>query len=155
MLIVSDCFYCEQPWDKYQPCSSPHCHQLVLSCQECRGQGSTACCHLCKEIAERSKVEGQRPKEECECTHGRVRIPHETFNSETEMHHDRGQSGDNFKLKSQGNLQQDKEIESNFDERWQLKLSLEWHCFKLFKQLQTNSCFPKLEIYTLIPSVAF
>ncbi|XP_072019894.1 thiosulfate sulfurtransferase/rhodanese-like domain-containing protein 2 [Amphiura filiformis] len=76
---ISTCFYCSQPWDKYQPCSSPHCHQLVLSCPQCRGQGSTACCHSCKEIAERVEVEGQRPKEECECTRERVRIPQETI----------------------------------------------------------------------------
>jgi len=49
--VISKCIFCSEAWDKYEPCSSSHCHQLVLSCTACRNQGNTTCCHMCKQNA--------------------------------------------------------------------------------------------------------
>lgn len=74
--IISDCRYCGAPWDRYELCSSASCRQLVLSCPGCRQSGLTACCPTCQ-----SKEPGHdsasalHPKEECECTAARPRIP--------------------------------------------------------------------------------
>ncbi|XP_071941859.1 thiosulfate sulfurtransferase/rhodanese-like domain-containing protein 2 [Antedon mediterranea] len=72
--IVAECSYCSKPFDKYQPCSSKHCHQLVLSCDQCRVCGKTACCEMCQEKATR-RQEGTKVVEECSCTKKRRRIP--------------------------------------------------------------------------------
>eukprot|EP00058_Branchiostoma_floridae_P005022 XP_002590510.1 hypothetical protein BRAFLDRAFT_86181 [Branchiostoma floridae] len=73
--IVGECFYCKEAWDKYQPCSSAHCHQLVLSCDRCTAAGYTACCRECQLQAARDSAQGVRCREECACTKGRRRIP--------------------------------------------------------------------------------
>lgn len=75
--ILSACFYCAQPWDDYTPCTSTHCHQLVLICSSCRHQGHTACCSTCQE-----NNELKRPHEQCECTAKRARIPIEKVGEE-------------------------------------------------------------------------
>ncbi|KAM3613060.1 uncharacterized protein V6R79_019536 [Siganus canaliculatus] len=76
--VISDCRYCDSPWDQYELCSTQFCCQLVLSCPACRQGGHTACCPTCQ-----TKGQAQREafpavvhhKEECECTDGRPRIP--------------------------------------------------------------------------------
>lgn len=74
--IISDCRYCGIPWDQYELCSSVSCRQLVLSCPGCRQEGLTACCPTCqsKERAH-DATSALHPKEECECTATRPRIP--------------------------------------------------------------------------------
>ncbi|XP_013882781.1 thiosulfate sulfurtransferase/rhodanese-like domain-containing protein 2 [Austrofundulus limnaeus] len=74
--VISDCRYCGGPWDRYQLCSSRFCCQLVLSCPGCRRAGRTACCPTCQTKAPPpSEADCRRPKEECECTDTRARIP--------------------------------------------------------------------------------
>ncbi|XP_066297058.1 thiosulfate sulfurtransferase/rhodanese-like domain-containing protein 2 [Branchiostoma lanceolatum] len=76
--IVGKCFYCKDAWDEYKPCSSAHCHQLVLSCDRCTAAGRTACCRECQLQAAGALAQGVRCREECACTKGRRRIPVET-----------------------------------------------------------------------------
>ncbi|XP_056147593.1 thiosulfate sulfurtransferase/rhodanese-like domain-containing protein 2 [Lampris incognitus] len=78
--IISECRYCGSPWDQYQPCSTHYCHQLVLSCPSCRQKEHTACCPTCqsKEQTE-EEASAPQPKEECECTDGRPRIPQDVL----------------------------------------------------------------------------
>ena len=71
--ILSRCRYCQIPWDKYYPCHSKHCHQLVLSCETCRSRDFVTCCPKCKEQDVKSIL-----REECDCTRNRPRIPLET-----------------------------------------------------------------------------
>ncbi|XP_038058117.1 thiosulfate sulfurtransferase/rhodanese-like domain-containing protein 2 [Patiria miniata] len=73
--VVADCFHCGQAWDQYQPCSSSHCHQLVLACPSCREAGQTTCCRLCRDISNRASSEGGKVREECLCTRTRERVP--------------------------------------------------------------------------------
>lgn len=76
--IISDCRYCGLPWDQYELCSTQFCHQLVLSCPSCRKKGCTACCPSCQRKGEtwhKETADTQHPKEECECTDTRARIP--------------------------------------------------------------------------------
>ncbi|XP_033624156.1 thiosulfate sulfurtransferase/rhodanese-like domain-containing protein 2 [Asterias rubens] len=75
--VVSNCFHCDQPWDEYQPCSSTHCHQYVLSCPACRASDLTSCCKLCGELNDRAEKQKSKTKEECLCTRRRERIPEE------------------------------------------------------------------------------
>ncbi|XP_071482277.1 thiosulfate sulfurtransferase/rhodanese-like domain-containing protein 2, partial [Diadema antillarum] len=87
--IISNCFHCGSAWDQYQPCTSEHCHQLVLSCPACREAGQTACCRRCGELAaeyaggEHHKSSKKR-REECSCTRNRERIPLEKLEDERE-----------------------------------------------------------------------
>uniref|UniRef100_A0A3B5MMI7 Rhodanase C-terminal domain-containing protein n=1 Tax=Xiphophorus couchianus TaxID=32473 RepID=A0A3B5MMI7_9TELE len=70
--------YCGLPWDQYELCSTQFCCQLVLSCPSCRKKGCTACCPSCQRKGETQDKEAsdvQHPKEECECTDTRARIP--------------------------------------------------------------------------------
>ncbi|XP_078696074.1 thiosulfate sulfurtransferase/rhodanese-like domain-containing protein 2 [Branchiostoma floridae x Branchiostoma belcheri] len=73
--IVGKCFYCKEAWDEYKPCSSAHCHQLVLSCDRCTAAGWTTCCRDCQLQAAGASARGVRCREECACTKGRRRIP--------------------------------------------------------------------------------
>ncbi|XP_005807854.2 thiosulfate sulfurtransferase/rhodanese-like domain-containing protein 2 [Xiphophorus maculatus] len=76
--VISDCRYCGLPWDQYELCSTQFCCQLVLSCPSCRKKGCTACCPSCQRKGETQDKEAsdvQHPKEECECTDTRARIP--------------------------------------------------------------------------------
>ncbi|XP_070543398.1 thiosulfate sulfurtransferase/rhodanese-like domain-containing protein 2 [Ptychodera flava] len=79
--VISECTYCRAAWDSYRPCTSKHCHQLVLSCRECRQRGRTACCEECQRIADdlskdiESRKEEIHVREECSCTRLRDRIP--------------------------------------------------------------------------------
>jgi predicted sulfurtransferase len=75
--VISECKYCRKPWDSYSPCSSSHCHQLVLSCSECKENGQTACCCECK-------AHSGDKREECECTRNRARVPVHTTQRERE-----------------------------------------------------------------------
>lgn len=70
--VISDCRNCGAPWDQYELCSSASCRQLVLSCPGCRQGGLTACCPTCQSNHSASALS---PKEECECTAARPRIP--------------------------------------------------------------------------------
>ncbi|XP_014663627.1 PREDICTED: thiosulfate sulfurtransferase/rhodanese-like domain-containing protein 2 [Priapulus caudatus] len=71
--VIADCTYCGRPWDKYSPCSSIHCHQLVLSCDRCRQEHHlTACCNECQ-----AKGDAGEETEQCSCTRRRTRIPRE------------------------------------------------------------------------------
>ncbi|XP_067238156.1 thiosulfate sulfurtransferase/rhodanese-like domain-containing protein 2 [Chanodichthys erythropterus] len=79
--IISECRYCNCPWDQYQLCSTDFCCQLVLSCTTCRESGLTACCPVCqaKEQNHSDVSSGGLPhREECECTMSRPRIPKDT-----------------------------------------------------------------------------
>ncbi|MEQ2207750.1 hypothetical protein XENOCAPTIV_017964, partial [Xenoophorus captivus] len=70
--------YCGLPWDQYELCSTQVCCQLVLSCPSCRKKGYTACCPSCQtkvETQHKETSDTQHPKEECECTDTRARIP--------------------------------------------------------------------------------
>ncbi|XP_025897061.1 thiosulfate sulfurtransferase/rhodanese-like domain-containing protein 2 [Nothoprocta perdicaria] len=80
--VISACRHCAAPWDQYSLCSSQHCRQLVLACPRCRGEGLTACCALCRD-KERAAAAGQAPKEECECTRRRPRVPIERVSQGT------------------------------------------------------------------------
>ena len=62
------CVYCTAPWDAYEACSSSHCHQLVLSCPDCRLRGLTTCCTTCQQ-----NNNEQHPLEQCDCTQKRGR----------------------------------------------------------------------------------
>ncbi|MEQ2231382.1 thiosulfate sulfurtransferase (rhodanese)-like domain-containing protein 2, partial [Ilyodon furcidens] len=76
--VISDCRYCGFPWDQYELCSTQVCCQLVLSCPSCRKKGYTACCPPCQtkvETQHKETSDTQHPKEECECTDTRARIP--------------------------------------------------------------------------------
>ncbi|KAK5615289.1 hypothetical protein CRENBAI_003488 [Crenichthys baileyi] len=76
--VISDCRYCGLPWDQYELCSTQVCCQLVLSCPSCREKGYTACCPSCQtkvETQHKETSDTQHPKEECECTVTRARIP--------------------------------------------------------------------------------
>ncbi|MEQ2173254.1 hypothetical protein GOODEAATRI_030109 [Goodea atripinnis] len=76
--VISDCRYCGLPWDQYELCSTQVCCQLVLSCPSCRKKGYTACCPSCQtkvETQHKETSDTQHPKEECECTETRARIP--------------------------------------------------------------------------------
>uniref|UniRef100_A0A147ABP3 Thiosulfate sulfurtransferase/rhodanese-like domain-containing protein 2 n=1 Tax=Fundulus heteroclitus TaxID=8078 RepID=A0A147ABP3_FUNHE len=74
--VISDCRYCGLPWDQYELCSTQFCCQLVLSCPSCRQKGRTACCPSCQTKGEtRHQETSQQPKEACECTDTRARIP--------------------------------------------------------------------------------
>ncbi|XP_063953441.1 thiosulfate sulfurtransferase/rhodanese-like domain-containing protein 2 [Lytechinus pictus] len=81
--VIAECFHCSKPWDEYQPCSSEHCHQLVLSCLSCRTSGLTTCCQRCAELALHyaSDNKMKKKKEECNCTKNRVRIPVEILDN--------------------------------------------------------------------------
>eukprot|EP00057_Strongylocentrotus_purpuratus_P033960 XP_793430.1 PREDICTED: thiosulfate sulfurtransferase/rhodanese-like domain-containing protein 2 [Strongylocentrotus purpuratus] len=85
--VIAECFHCSKPWDEYEPCSSKHCHQLVLSCPSCRTSGLTTCCRRCAELAldyasgEDGKTKTKKRKEECTCTKNRERIPVEKLDS--------------------------------------------------------------------------
>ncbi|CAH1790134.1 unnamed protein product [Owenia fusiformis] len=70
--ILSNCFYCAKLYDSYKPCSSAHCHILVLICEECTAKGFTTCCPRCQ-----LNTDNNLTKEECDCTHNRPRIPKE------------------------------------------------------------------------------
>ncbi|XP_010898736.1 thiosulfate sulfurtransferase/rhodanese-like domain-containing protein 2 [Esox lucius] len=80
--IISECMYCNSPWDQYQLCSTHFCFQLVLSCSACRQRGHTACCPTCQT---KGQGQGEEPsatppqREECECTNGRLRIPQDAL----------------------------------------------------------------------------
>ncbi|XP_077993627.1 thiosulfate sulfurtransferase/rhodanese-like domain-containing protein 2 [Glandiceps talaboti] len=80
--IISKCTYCNTSWDQYQPCTSNHCHQLVLSCTNCQHRGLTSCCHECQtgndKMASRSEIANET-REECSCTKSRERIPVENL----------------------------------------------------------------------------
>lgn len=80
--VIAECFHCSSPWDQYQPCTSDHCHQLVLSCPECRAASLTTCCKRCAELAaeyastrEDDGKARKKRREECSCTKNRERIP--------------------------------------------------------------------------------
>ncbi|XP_038164252.1 thiosulfate sulfurtransferase/rhodanese-like domain-containing protein 2 [Cyprinodon tularosa] len=76
--VISDCRYCGLPWDQYELCSTQFCYQLVLSCPSCRKEGCTACCPSCQakgNTQHKRASDTQPPKEECECTDMRARIP--------------------------------------------------------------------------------
>ncbi|XP_026186273.1 thiosulfate sulfurtransferase/rhodanese-like domain-containing protein 2 [Mastacembelus armatus] len=76
--VISDCRYCGRPWDHYELCSTQFCCQLVLSCPSCRQNGCTACCPTCQtkgQARSEASSSAAQPKEECECTDGRPRIP--------------------------------------------------------------------------------
>ncbi|XP_068181047.1 thiosulfate sulfurtransferase/rhodanese-like domain-containing protein 2 [Antennarius striatus] len=74
--VISACRYCGAPWDRYRLCSSRPCCQLVLSCPRCRQEGHTACCSRCHaKGGATGAAAGPPPKEECDCTGGRPRIP--------------------------------------------------------------------------------
>lgn len=78
--IISDCRYCGSLWDQYQLCSTHSCCQLVLSCPSCRLGGLTSCCPTCQSKGREQGLDPSstpHPKEECECTDGRPRIPQE------------------------------------------------------------------------------
>ncbi|KAK2890902.1 hypothetical protein QQF64_007021 [Cirrhinus molitorella] len=81
--VISECRYCSCPWDQYQLCSTDFCCQLVLSCTTCRERGLTACCPVCQAKKQNhSDVpsdDGLSPREECECTMSRPRIPKDTL----------------------------------------------------------------------------
>ncbi|ELU04564.1 hypothetical protein CAPTEDRAFT_225819 [Capitella teleta] len=66
--VLSECIYCGSLWDKYEPCRTEGCYQLVLSCEECRQKGHDRCCTSCH-------VDGVGKKEQCTCTETRERIP--------------------------------------------------------------------------------
>ena len=70
LVYSTECFYCSSSWDSYQPCTSAHCHQLVLSCPQCRQRRLTACCSRCQQNSDTGSV-----REECDCTLQRPRIP--------------------------------------------------------------------------------
>nr|XP_029515785.1 thiosulfate sulfurtransferase/rhodanese-like domain-containing protein 2 [Oncorhynchus nerka] len=78
--IISECRYCNSPWDQYQLCSTHFCCQLVLSCSACRQGGHTACCPICQ-----TKGKGEEPpatppqREECKCTAMRPMIPQDAL----------------------------------------------------------------------------
>lgn len=74
--VISDCRYCRAPWDRYELCSSSACRQLVLSCPSCRQRGLTACCPTCQtKDRDHDSASAPHPKEECECTAARPKIP--------------------------------------------------------------------------------
>ncbi|XP_057705360.1 thiosulfate sulfurtransferase/rhodanese-like domain-containing protein 2 [Corythoichthys intestinalis] len=77
--VIAVCRYCGRPWDRYQLCTTRFCRQLVLSCTACRSEGRSACCLGCS-------TGGARRKEECECTDGRLRIPHDVIDDEKPIH---------------------------------------------------------------------
>ncbi|XP_040860516.1 thiosulfate sulfurtransferase/rhodanese-like domain-containing protein 2 [Ochotona curzoniae] len=79
--VVSECSYCQAPWDQYKLCSTPQCRQLVLTCPACQGQGFTACCVTCQDKGDRQAPDCAQHnfKEECECTARRPRIPREVM----------------------------------------------------------------------------
>ena len=66
--VLGKCFYCNDPHDVYEPCSSVGCKVLVLSCAECRGRQKSSCCDDCA-----FRAAGSR--ERCKCVRDRTRAP--------------------------------------------------------------------------------
>ncbi|KAI9256259.1 Rhodanese-like domain-containing protein [Sporodiniella umbellata] len=45
---ISQCEKCKKPWDQYTKCTSPHCHLLILYCNDCI-TASAHCCIKCEQ----------------------------------------------------------------------------------------------------------
>ncbi|CAO3668319.1 unnamed protein product [Rhizopus stolonifer] len=62
---VSRCEGCQRPWDEYKKCASPHCHLLILYCNDCLPTFSH-CCSKCEQSTKACvcSCEEKRRKEE-------------------------------------------------------------------------------------------